>query len=91
MRGLRSGGRIGPMTSGPRVVQKFHPNTGVFTGYVGIGVAVIVLGTLVFQARDSEGLQYGLGVLLAAAAVWVTILRPRAYALAERGRQRTGR
>jgi hypothetical protein len=68
------------MTSGPRVVQKFHPNTGVFTGYVGMGVAVIVLGTLVFQARDSEGLQYGLGVLLAAGAVWVAILRPRAYA-----------
>lgn len=67
------------MPSDPAVVHKFSPNNGTFAGYAAFAMAVVLLGFVALQMRSVEGIRVALATLTAATAVWITIVRPRAY------------
>lgn len=61
-------------------VERFRPTTGALVGWVGIALAVLLIGYLATTERSVVGLRVGLGVAFAAVLVWATQLRPRATA-----------
>jgi hypothetical protein len=65
-------------------VDRFHPTSGVFLGWLCIAVGVAIVVYLVVNAQTVLGLRIGLACLLAVAVVWATLLRPRAVAYADR-------
>jgi hypothetical protein len=64
-------------------IHRFPPNTGRTVGYLGLGLAlgVIVVGFFYIPLRPWVILS--LGSVAAGIAVWIVLLRPRAYATSE--------
>ena len=61
-------------------VERFKPTSGQLLGYVGVGLAVFVIGSVVLFQHTVSGLQFALGALFFGFLVWVTQVRPRATA-----------
>ena len=69
----------GPVSS-HQPVERFKPTSGLFLGYVGVGVAVFVLGYVLVFERTLTGLQIALGAVFFGTLVYITQVRPRATA-----------
>jgi hypothetical protein len=69
--------------SDDRVLQRFKPTTGSFTGYAGLAIAAFTLGYSAFFVHSVVGLRLSIAAVLAAVIVWVTQLRPRVTAYVE--------
>lgn len=61
-------------------VERFKPTSGQMMGYVGLAVAVFVVGYVAWAVHSTTGLRIGLGAVFFGAVVWVTQVRPRATA-----------
>jgi hypothetical protein len=61
-------------------VERFKPTSGVYVGWSGIAVAVIIIGYVALRDHSVLGLQVALASAFGAVLVWVTQLRPRATA-----------
>jgi hypothetical protein len=71
------------MNSGAKVVERFRPNSGAFLGYVGLATITVLLAFVAAQMHDLVGLRSALALLFFADLIWMTMLRPRAYATAD--------
>jgi hypothetical protein len=70
------------MNRAAKVVERFRPNTGAFLGYVGLATITVLLVFVVAQMHDLLGLRSALALMFFADLIWMTMLRPRAYATA---------
>ena len=62
---------------GEELVHRFKPTTGLYVGYLGLGLAFLAIGYGLLHAPTSYGPRIGLGAAFAAVTIWVTQLRPR--------------
>jgi hypothetical protein len=61
-------------------LERFKPTSGMFVGWLGVVLAVLVVIYVAVEARSLEGLRVALAALLAGVVVWMTQIRPRATA-----------
>ena len=61
-------------------LHRFHPTTGLFLGYAGLGVCGATVLVVAIGYHTVPGLRLALGAALLGVVVWVTQLRPRAAA-----------
>jgi hypothetical protein len=76
--------RSGPAADPGPPVERFRPTTGLLTGYAGLALAAFAAVYVVVAVHTVTGLRVALGALFAAVVIWVSQLRPRATAYAER-------
>jgi hypothetical protein len=61
----------------------FPPNTGRTVGYLGLALAVAVIAVSYYYVPTREWITLSVGCVAGGIAVWIILLRPRAYATGE--------
>ncbi len=71
-------------TSSARPVERFKPTSGILVGYAGMLFVAVTVGYVALRVHTVTGLQVALGVLFFGVLIWMTQLRSRATAYADR-------
>ncbi len=82
---------MGPLRSGStadlpqtRPLERFKPTTGLFLGWAGIAAAAFTVVYCAAAVHTVVGLRVALGAVVAGVVVWMSQVRPRATAYADR-------